>query len=78
MTGDLAVPDEAYGVGWNGSLEVPTKNAIYDKIETIVTATPTMVGKRYFDTIFENPSRFRVNNSGFITSTDMGYFKFTS
>ncbi len=32
---DVTVPDEAYGVGWNGSLEVPTKNAIYDKIETI-------------------------------------------
>jgi hypothetical protein len=36
---DIAVPDEAYGVGWNGSLEVPTKNAIYDKIETIVAGT---------------------------------------
>lgn len=35
FTGDISVPDEAYGVGWNGSLEVPTKNAIYDKIETI-------------------------------------------
>lgn len=33
--GDLAVPDEAYGVSWNGSTEVPTKNALYDKIETI-------------------------------------------
>lgn len=32
---DVTVPDEAYGVGWNGSLEVPTKNAVYDKIETI-------------------------------------------
>jgi len=32
---DVAVPDEVYGAGWNGSLEVPTKNAIYDKIETI-------------------------------------------
>lgn len=29
------VPDEAYGAGWNGSLEVPTKNALYDKIETL-------------------------------------------
>jgi hypothetical protein len=37
---DIAVPDEAYGVGWNGSTEVPTKNAIYDKIETISGATP--------------------------------------
>lgn len=35
FTGDISVPDEAYGVGWNGSLEVPTKNAIYDKIETM-------------------------------------------
>ncbi len=35
MTGDLIVPDEAYGAGWNGSLEVPTKNAVYDKIQTI-------------------------------------------
>jgi hypothetical protein len=32
---DVTVPDEAYGAGWNGSLEVPTKNAVYDKIETM-------------------------------------------
>ena len=31
----LEVPDEAYGAGWNTSLEVPTKNAVYDKIESI-------------------------------------------
>lgn len=31
---DVAVPDEAYGAGWNGSLEVPTKNAVYDEMET--------------------------------------------
>ncbi len=29
------VPDQVYGAGWNGSLEPPTKNAVYDKIETI-------------------------------------------
>jgi len=38
FSGDISVPDEAYGVGWDGSLEVPTKNAIYDKIETLGTA----------------------------------------
>lgn len=27
--------DEAYGVAWNGSLEPATKNAVYDKIETL-------------------------------------------
>jgi len=32
---DLTVTDEVYGVGWDGSLEVPTKNALYDKIETL-------------------------------------------
>jgi hypothetical protein len=32
---DLTVADEVYGAGWNGSLEVPTKNALYDKIQTI-------------------------------------------
>lgn len=31
------VPDEVYGVGWNGNTEVPTKNALYDKIETLGT-----------------------------------------
>src|SRR5262245_21562241 len=34
-TGDIIVPDEAYATGWNGSLEVPTKNAVYDAIGDI-------------------------------------------
>ena len=32
---DQTVPDEVYGSGWDGSLEVPTKNAVYDKIENL-------------------------------------------
>jgi hypothetical protein len=35
FSSDPIIPDEAYGVGWNGSLEPPTKNAVYDKIETV-------------------------------------------
>lgn len=36
MTGDLIVPDEAYdATAWNASLEVPTKNAVRDKIEAL-------------------------------------------
>ena len=35
FTSDPIIPDEAYGVSWNGSLEPPTKNAVYDKIETL-------------------------------------------
>lgn len=38
MTDDLTVPDEAFGVAWNASLEVPTKNAIFD---IFATATPS-------------------------------------
>jgi hypothetical protein len=42
LTGDLTVPDEAYdATAWNGSLEVPTKNAIRDKIETLVAGAYT-------------------------------------
>lgn len=29
------VNDDAYAAGWDSNLEVPTKNALYDKIETI-------------------------------------------
>lgn len=32
---DLLTNDLAYGVGWNGSLRVPTMNAVYDAIEAI-------------------------------------------
>ena len=29
------VPDEAYGAGWDGNTEVPTKNALFDKIQSL-------------------------------------------
>ena len=32
---DISVPAEVYAVGWNGSNEVPTKNDVYDKIESL-------------------------------------------
>jgi len=45
ITGDASVADEVYGSGWNGSLEVPTKNAVYDKVETLAPlASPTFTG----------------------------------
>lgn len=31
----VSVADDAYAAGWNGSTVVPTKNAVYDKIETL-------------------------------------------
>lgn len=41
FSSDPIIPDEVYGVGWNGSLEPPTKNAIYDKIESFTPALLT-------------------------------------
>lgn len=58
---DISVPDEAYGAGWNGSLEVPTKNAVYDKIEALGGGgAPTM---KMF-TMFETVGAFTVTSSG--------------
>lgn len=34
-TASLFVLDSVYATGWNGDASVPTKNAVYDKIETI-------------------------------------------
>jgi hypothetical protein len=34
--------DATYGVGWNGSLLVPTQNAVYDKIVTVDSAITTI------------------------------------
>ena len=46
--GSIAVKDEAYASGWNGSLQVPTKNAVYDKMETMasLSTTQTLTNKR--------------------------------
>lgn len=48
------VLDEAYGSGWNGKVEVPTKNAVYDQIETVsasVSALPTLASGVYTPTL---------------------------
>jgi hypothetical protein len=50
FTGDISVPDEAYGAGWNASLEVPTKNALYDKIE-LLSSVPGLFYKADIKTV---------------------------
>jgi hypothetical protein len=47
FTGAVTVLDDPYAAGWDGSTQVPTKNAIYDKIESLPvlasgTYTPTL------------------------------------
>lgn len=36
IAASVTVAEEAYGAGWDGDLSVPTKNAVYDKIEALV------------------------------------------
>jgi hypothetical protein len=42
---DQVVPYEVYGSGWNASLEVPTKDAVYDAIEAVVASGVTDADK---------------------------------
>lgn len=35
VNGGLSVPASAYGAGWNGSTNVPTRDDVYDKIESM-------------------------------------------
>lgn len=39
----ITVDDDVYSAGWNGSLQVPTKNALYDKIESIVAGVSGLI-----------------------------------
>ncbi len=56
---DITVPDEAYGVGWNANLEVPTKNAVYDKIEAVIATIPSA----YTDEMAQDAVGAMVNTS---------------
>lgn len=58
---DLEVLDEVYGSGWNASLEVPTKNAVYDKIESLANIGTL---KSSYSTVFETSARFTQNVTG--------------
>ena len=38
-TGTITLADEVYAAAWNGKLEAPTKNAVYDKIQTLASTS---------------------------------------
>lgn len=39
----VEVPDSAYGAGWNGSVAVPTRNAVYDALGDITAAGRALI-----------------------------------
>ena len=68
---DIAVPDEAYGAGWNGSTEVPTKNAVYDQIQALSGSVVTqmgdpVIGGRTFTTLTFGVTSTNVARGGLI------------
>ncbi len=66
----ITVDQEAYGVGWSGSPEVPTKDDVYDKIESLslsggitwseVTGTSVALAVN---------NAYILNNAGLVTAT---------
>jgi hypothetical protein len=40
VVGNVIVTDEAYGPAWDGKGQVPTKNAVFDKIEAVAASIP--------------------------------------
>ena len=59
----VTVDDEAYGAGWDGALTVPTKNAVYDKIQTLGAGAGA-------DTALSNLASVAINTS-LISDTDI-------
>lgn len=53
---DPIVPDEVYGSGWNSSLEPPTKNAVYDKIESLIALLSTAIKIEIITTDASSPA----------------------
>jgi hypothetical protein len=67
FSSDPIIPDEVYGAGWNGSLEPPTKNAVYDKIETVTAGASIAVKEgnvavASFDTFDFDASDFTITD----------------
>ncbi len=59
--GSLEVLDEVYGASWDASLQVPTKNAVYDKIQApsgdvTLTGTQTLTNKTLTSPILTTPA----------------------
>lgn len=69
FSSDPIIPDEAYGATWNGSQEPATKNALYDKIESLSATTLDSLS----DVVITTPSSGQVlkyNGSNWVNDTD--------
>lgn len=72
-TADQSVPDEAYGSSWNASVEVPTKNAIFDSRNSTagVGACPTSsTTETVTHSLGRTPTIIRISGVGRFTSNN--------
>lgn len=73
FTGNIAVPADAYGVGWNGSNNVPTKDAVYDQMELKAPlASPALTGTPTAPTAPDGTSSTQIASTGFVQSVISG------
>jgi hypothetical protein len=65
------IPDVAYGAGWDGSAEPATKNAVYDKIETLGSGGGGMTWNTVTGTSQSAAvdNGYIANNAGLVTVT---------
>jgi hypothetical protein len=68
---NINVPEDAYAATWNGSTQVPTKNAVYDKIEAVtaganITFKESQAGGRSQsdNTLVFDSDHFYISSSG--------------
>lgn len=63
VDGALSVSDDAYGAGWNGSTQVPTKNAVYDKIEALAAGSGVSDGDKGDITVSGSGGTWTIDNT---------------
>jgi hypothetical protein len=74
VDGDVLVDDEVYGAGWDTSLQVPTKNALYDKIETLGTSGWATTSEAFY---WSQNFQSTWDTAFILTSTKSGDFTFS-
>ena len=75
FTGNVTVPDEAYGSTWDGSLAVPTKNAVYDKIQSLGSGGSSLSGSLVVFTAGGTPTIHKQKGVSSITRTALGRYR---
>jgi hypothetical protein len=78
FTGPVLVPDDAYdATGWNGSVQVPTKNAIRDKIEDLAASASLFIPEQIILMPISNSTSLTAIGTSSIT-TNLGAAAYAS